>query len=171
MNVCEEIDWLEKLTYKDDIELAYNPRLNKITGLYVLNEDSDNVSLDSLIAKLIVTLNKIDFVQTEYCCSGHENDSDCYISFKYNKRTSDLATKLLRECYYNGVEILNIPRNRLFQALTVETKLEITVDYNEAYGTDNDLKINFRINSNYITRKERSKLFEFMIDSLIAEYN
>jgi len=171
MDVREEIDWLEKLTYKDDIELAYNPKLNKITGLYVLNEDSDNVSLDSLIAKLIVTLNKIDFVQTTKCCSGHEDNYGSYISFKYNKETLDFVTGLARQYFYIGIGLLGLTRKIMSKAI----KLTINPnDISECYNEDNDsddLTITLHFNTTHISRKERDALYQIIINDINQDYN
>ena len=89
---------MKPVHYTVDVPVRYNVKKNKLGKLYpeyTYAIDKEAVTLDSLIASLIVELNKHDGVETLNCCSGHEGTRSGYIMFHPTTTVIALCTELV----------------------------------------------------------------------------
>jgi len=161
---------VSKLTYKDDVELAYNATTNQIVAfwhVYKCNEkhyNPDNryhiVPVDSIIANLIVVLNDIEAVVTKYSCGGHEGSPDCYIDAVHNDACNEIFNEMLVAANKFNKYVEEIPM--FHQSVKVETTVNVNVD--------DQLRCTLRIDGNYINRKLRATLIAYICRHLIELY-
>ncbi len=143
-----------------DIKIEYDVKNNKLVGITPVNKSNDDiVTLDNIIAELIVKINSFKGVKTIYSCGGHEDNRGAYILFKHNNKAYGLAKRILSLSYKFHKEVKQI--NSIHQSIMLEVS-------NATVGSEYKGKFNLvlRFDGNRISRKDRAKLFNYIKDSL-----
>jgi len=158
------------LSYKDDIEIAYNVNINKMVTLWHIyecdkkffnpNNKYQIVPIDSIIVDLIVVLNDIEGVETMYSCGGHEGSSDCYIDATHTDKCNEVFNEMLVAANNYNNNLKEIPM--LHQSVKVETTVNVNVP--------DQLRCTLRIDGEYVNRKLRAALISYICQHLKEIY-
>ena len=144
----------DNLDYKIDVPIYYNVGVNMLIMPAIVDKKevklNNCVMIDSLIADLIVAINKRPGVSTKYSCGGHESREQAYIMFNdYNEETLNLVKQVLdlTAAFDSSVEhIPNLHTSVVGKMTNMGQGLSLILEFD----------------GKFINRKLRGKLFDYL---------